>query len=268
VLDSESPAKKQAQLWELILIGIVEPMVLAGLYYLAFTPDWQNLPLLAIPLVSLSGVVLLELSGCWRGTWILDGERLTFRPLRRTEQVLEWARIERVHWRPGQVVRLEEGTTSIKLYWLRFSRAERDQALRFVWANLAPNFDLEPIPPAPPPDGKLAREELDSDHERFVVVAIGALSLSVGVLATTIILAPWPEVEPLARVLRLLLGVFVAWSAICVGLRMRMEMKSHRAWREALRQRHPAWPWRVCRDMSIALAAKKPIEAALADWSV
>jgi hypothetical protein len=267
VLDSECPATKRTRLWALLLIGIVEPMILAGFYYIAFTPDWENFTILGVSMAWFFGAVLFELCGLWRGTWTLDDERVVFQPLHGPERALEWSRIDRVLWQQGAIAQLKGGATTIKLSWYRFTRTEREVAFHFVESRLSAQFDLEPLPPAPPPKRSEPRVELTYEQRRAVVIAIGSLLLAIGVSMAAIFLAPWPTVESFARILAFLLLSLLALEALCVALFVRAEKERLRPWREALHRMHPAWPWRLPRYKSFLSSGKTPAEPALADWS-
>jgi hypothetical protein len=257
----------------LVFSGLI-PLLVSGIYYGSFIPDWANVAFLAFVQAIYVGLGILQVSGLWRETWTFDDEGVTYQPRKGREKRLSWAHVERVRWTGIKTLKGNEIT--IRLLLLRFGNAERQKAIGFVETKLAADFDLRPVPPKSCP----RKANLDLSDPRWKVLAIGYGSLVLGLIALLFAtaLAPLGGTEFLLKVIRpLCFGILIlAWPfwlvstllpVLLFGRSFQVHYENTRLWRQKVAQIHPAWPWRLRKRESMMLAKKACAGEDFNDWS-
>jgi hypothetical protein len=263
VLDTETPAKRASEFRSVLVFSGVVPILFNGLYYLLVAPNWENIGILATcdSGFLVGGIVVL--SGAWRGTWVINEERVVFQPLRGQPKSIEWSDVGLVHW--SHFPTLVGRGVRIRLSCVRFSRSEWGEARAFVESKLSGSFDLEPVEPINP--GAPVRLELTDPFigamsRLFALVAMATIALLLAIM-----FVPGRAERTLLRVLTPLLLLLVAFFAYFLGLFRYAAEQRCEPWKRRLRRIHPAWPWRLRREVASSRAKKQLDDPVLDDWS-
>ena len=212
--------------------------------------------------LSRTGIVLL--SAAWRGSWVLDEERVGFQPRHGRPKSLDWSGVERVLWRTFPVLK-GRGVT-IKLSCIRFSKSERREALGFVESKLSNSFDLKPVEPikADPP----VQWDLADTWTKLLVFDLRGSPLGHARHDGRDPCAPWQAVATLSRILWWFMGLLLICGHILVRHLILGARAAASAATQSLLRRHPAWPWRLRRETVTSCQKQELSQLELDDWSL
>jgi hypothetical protein len=273
VLSTETPAKAASDLrGSLVCSGLI-PALWCGAYYLFFTPEFRSLAVLLFLQTIYFFLGLLPISGLWRGTWTFDDQGVTKRSKKGQATSLSWKQIDRVRWEGIKTLKGQKVT--IRLFLPRFTSAQKAKVLSLVESKLAERFDLGPVPrkPASP------AINLDLSFPRWRIVAATYAAVTAGFIAFALAmaLAPLGGTEFLLKVIRpLCLGILIVGSSMLIipmlligllfGYTLWADYQNTHCWKRKVAQIHPAWPWRIPRQESVAQAWKGHARKDLEDW--